>query len=156
MKLLIVISCLGSGGAQRQMVTLAKALKSREHDVEFFIYHPTIDFFCKTLEAAGITIHKHQKRANRFSFETVRALRHLIQTQAYDIALSALDAPNLYLILASMGLRKTRVIVSERSSYLQKHYYGHPFFYWLLQRSLQRSLQWSLQRSLQWSLPDIE
>ena len=38
MKILIVIDTLGSGGAQKLKVKLAKGLKKKGYEVEFFIY----------------------------------------------------------------------------------------------------------------------
>ena len=57
MHLLFVIDCLGSGGAQRQMVNLALGLIQRSHSVEFFVYYPHKDHFEGLLKAAGIQIH---------------------------------------------------------------------------------------------------
>lgn len=39
MKILCVIDCLGSGGAQRQLVNLATAFKEKGHEVSFLVYH---------------------------------------------------------------------------------------------------------------------
>ena len=38
MKILLLIDSLGSGGAQRQMVTLAALLKQRGQEVSFLLY----------------------------------------------------------------------------------------------------------------------
>jgi len=43
MKLLLLIPSLGSGGAERQLVTLAVLFKRKGLDVEFLIYRK--DFF---------------------------------------------------------------------------------------------------------------
>ena len=45
MRILCVIDSLGSGGAQRQMVSLAQGMVARSHEVEFFVYHPELDHF---------------------------------------------------------------------------------------------------------------
>ena len=55
MRITCVIDNLGSGGAQRQLVTLGIAFKRRGHDVRFLTYHKD-DFFAPMLEAANIEI----------------------------------------------------------------------------------------------------
>ena len=39
MKLLCVIDSIGSGGAQRQLVSIAKGIKAKGHCVSFLVYH---------------------------------------------------------------------------------------------------------------------
>jgi len=60
MKLLFVIDNLGSGGAQRQMINLARELKTRGHHVEFFVYYPH-DHYLPLLDEVGIPVHFHLK-----------------------------------------------------------------------------------------------
>lgn len=114
--LLFVIDSLGSGGAQRQMVTLARGLHQAGHRVEFFVYHAE-NFFLKELQAAGIPIHLHGKRY-RFSFGPVLALRALLRARSFDILLAFLDTPSLYAELASIGVAGPRLVVSERFMFL--------------------------------------
>ena len=45
MKILIVIDTLGSGGAQKLKVKLAKGLKKKGYEVEFFIYGSNYPFY---------------------------------------------------------------------------------------------------------------
>ena len=57
MKILLFIDNLNSGGAQRQLVTLAKLLKAQGENVEFLVYHD-LDFFEDNLRESGIIVHK--------------------------------------------------------------------------------------------------
>lgn len=115
MNLIFVIDNLGSGGAQRQMVTLAQGLKARGHQVEFFIYYLD-DHYRLLLDEADIPVHLHQK-SSRFSVAPLFALRRLISKNNFDLVLSFLDTPNFYAEIACIGLGKTKLVVSERFMY---------------------------------------
>jgi GalNAc-alpha-(1->4)-GalNAc-alpha-(1->3)-diNAcBac-PP-undecaprenol alpha-1,4-N-acetyl-D-galactosaminyltransferase len=120
MRLLFVIDCLGSGGAQRQMVNLSLGLRQRSHTVEFFVYYPEKDHFSPVLKEAGIQIHM-AKKSSRFSLSTIIALRNLIRRGHYDLILSFLPTPNFYTLLAGFSIwQHPPLVVSERSSDLGK------------------------------------
>lgn len=115
MNILLVIDNLGSGGAQRQIVNLACALSTRGHHIEFFVYYPQ-DHFRLILDKVGIPVHLNQK-LSRFSVMPIVALRRLIRQRRFDIILAFLDTPNFYAEISRIGLRKTKLVVSERSIY---------------------------------------
>ncbi len=117
MTLLFIIDHFGSGGAQRQMVNLAIGLKQSGHDVNFFIYYPEYNFYRPELEKNSIKIIDYFKKRQGFSLGVCNALRKLLKSNKYNIALAYLDSPGIYLLLAGIG-SKTKLIVSERSSYL--------------------------------------
>jgi glycosyltransferase involved in cell wall biosynthesis len=118
MKLLCVIDSLASGGAQRQMVSLACGLKARGHDVEILVYFPQYRFFRPDIDGAGVVVHEVDKGPG-ISLSVVRKLRELMQRQSYAAVISFLDAPNLYCELAKLlCLSSTLLIVSERCSRL--------------------------------------
>ena len=54
MKILIVIDTLGTGGAQRLKVELAKGLVKAGHSVEFFIYDDNYNFYETTLNSHNL------------------------------------------------------------------------------------------------------
>lgn len=114
LKFLFVIDNLSTGGAQRQMVTLALGLFNRGYQVEIFCYAPG-NLLAKPLEEAGIPIHWHLK-SSRFSVDVIVNLRKLIDRGRFDLVLAFLTTPNLYAILAGRMLNphKVPVIVSER------------------------------------------
>jgi GalNAc-alpha-(1->4)-GalNAc-alpha-(1->3)-diNAcBac-PP-undecaprenol alpha-1,4-N-acetyl-D-galactosaminyltransferase len=120
MRLLLVIDCLGSGGAQRQMVNLALALNDRGHDVVFFCYAEG-DLLAEPLRARGIPIVRHIKKS-RFSLDVVVHLYALIRGGHFDGVLAYLSTPSFY---ATVAARLTRsrpfVVVSERSSDQNAH-----------------------------------
>jgi glycosyltransferase involved in cell wall biosynthesis len=117
MKLLFVIDNLGSGGAQRQIVVLARGLKARGHECDFFTYY-SHSHYRPLLEEFDIPVHQKIK-TNRFSISPLISLYQLINQQHYDVAISFLDTPNLYSEIACISQSKTKVLVSERSVYPQ-------------------------------------
>jgi glycosyltransferase involved in cell wall biosynthesis len=114
-------------------VNLASGLTGRQHQVEFFVYYPQYDFFVPTLDKIGIPIHKWGKR-NRFSADVILALWRQIRKGDYDVVLSFLDTPNFYAELASFGMRRPVLVVSERNTYPA----GRPGFLQRLLKQLHR------------------
>lgn len=120
MKILCVIDSLGSGGAQRQMVYLAKGLKRLGYDVDIFLYYPQYKHFIAEVEQAGIRVIKFNGRKRRgFSLSVLLSLILALRTGVYGGAISFLESPNIYLELARVFSPRLNVIVSERSSYTQ-------------------------------------
>jgi glycosyltransferase involved in cell wall biosynthesis len=114
LKVLLVIDSLGSGGAQRQLVNLAKGLKSKGYCVEFLTYYPKINFFRHELVKAGVPIHDVNKK-KRFSLNVVAKLFSLIKSKRFSVIISFLDAPNFYCELAkALSISTVNLIVSER------------------------------------------
>lgn len=117
MKFLFVIDNLGSGGAQRQLVMLACALRRKGIEIDFFIYFPKNNFFQKELESMGINVSTSYKK-NRYSLRPTFALRRLIINNNYTSILSFLNTANFYSELATiLSFNKTPLYVSERSCY---------------------------------------
>lgn len=114
MRLLCVIDSLGSGGAQRQMVSLARGLVARQHDVEVFVYHPE-DCFRAALDEARIKVH-YKRKKSRFSLGPLLALRKLVRAGGFDAVLAFLETPCVYAEWACFGLSDVRLVVGERSS----------------------------------------
>ena len=113
MKVLCVIDNLNTGGAQRQIINLARGLRHRGHDVSIFGYAPG-DMLAHYLEKEGIPVHIQLKKS-RFSLDILRGLRSHIDHERFQAVVSFLNTPNFYAILSSF-LSRTRpaVIVSER------------------------------------------
>lgn len=116
MKILCIIDHFGSGGAQRQMVNLARGLKQHGHEVEFFIYFPQYSFFRKQIEECGIPIHEFYK-GRGFSLRLIKKLNVLIRNKRYEIVISFLINPNIYAELSFIFSTSSKLVVSERSSH---------------------------------------
>lgn len=112
MKILFLIDSLGSGGAQRQIVTLSKMLKDIGYNVSVLCY-TYANFFAEYLEEADIPIHC----VNKSNYiERIFSVRRFIRRGNYDAVISFLDVPNFLNCFAAIGGRSWKVITSERSA----------------------------------------
>src|SRR4051794_21257220 len=94
MRILLVIDHLGSGGAQRQIASLALGLSARGHSIEVFAYYPD-NFFKELLLAENIRIHFQPKRS-RFDLRVFFGLARQMRRGQYDAVLAYLDTPIFY------------------------------------------------------------
>lgn len=112
MKILCIIDSLRSGGAQRQLVNLAKGFKERGHEVSFLVYHPH-DFYNDELEHSDIKITcilepSYIKRLIR--------MRRFIRKGNFDSVLSFLEAANFIATVSGFPYRRWKLVVGERSA----------------------------------------
>jgi glycosyltransferase involved in cell wall biosynthesis len=119
MRIVLAISSLGGGGAERVMTLLAGALAARDHEVWLVtLTHCDDDFFPVDSRVRrlglGLTgdspnvLHGLCANARR-----VRALRHAVSTIDPHAVLSFVTSMNVLMLLACIGLR-VRMIISER------------------------------------------
>ena len=114
MKILFVIDNLGSGGAQRQMVTLASGLKQKGYEVAIFTYFPQ-NFFEKALSDSSIPVINEPKN-DKLGLNIFYKLSRIIKEGKYDIGIAYLKAPNIYLsIAAKLSGTPIKIITSERT-----------------------------------------
>ena len=112
MRVLFVISGLGLGGAERQIVLLSRELARLGHDVS--VYTLTRETArVDELAGANVSVTVDQKR-RRLDYRVVRRLRHHIRDWHPDIVHGFLYDGNLYARLAAFGSRLP-VLGSERS-----------------------------------------
>lgn len=112
---LLFIDSLGSGGAQRQLLTLACELRERGYKVSVAVYHKE-NFFEDEIGSCEINLYR-LKKSNGFSVSLLANLLTLIRELKPTVVISFLEAPNIYAALAKLispGLFK--LIVSERNS----------------------------------------
>lgn len=115
-KILCFIDNLGSGGAQRQLVTIAKIFKSKNHDVSFLIYGSSY-FFLEELKFNQIYVHEC-KTKNYIS--RIFKIRNHIRKNNYDVVISFLETPSFLNNFSAIGGKGWKVITSERSSKTHK------------------------------------
>ena len=60
MRILLFISSLGSGGAERQLVNLGVLFKEKGYDVDFLVYYED-DFYKHILDNHNIKVNKINK-----------------------------------------------------------------------------------------------
>lgn len=111
-KILFVIDSLVSGGAQRQMVELAKGFKERGHEVIFITYHE-INFFKPQLEKEAILV-KTIEEPNYI--KRLFKMRKAIRNEKPDAVLAFLQASSFIATFAGFPYRKWRLVVGERNA----------------------------------------
>ena len=124
MKILLVIDSLGSGGAQRQITSLACGLKKRGHQVEIFNYYPNHNFYRPIIEKTKIKIIDVFGKKRGFSPKVLYQLILTLRKGKYDLALSFLNSPSFYLELSHFLSPLTIKVVSERNSILDFRWRG--------------------------------
>ena len=112
MKILCFIDSLGSGGAQRQLVTLAIGLKRRGHQVRFLIYHQN-NHFLPLLEADDIAC---QVIPPCSYVQRIFTIRKILRGGWQDVVLAFLEAPSFYAELARTPKQRWGLVVGERSA----------------------------------------
>lgn len=112
MNFLLFIDSLGSGGAQRQCVTLAKMLKEQNHNVAVLCYSKET-FFAAHLEGIGVPI--HWKIENNY-LKRIFRIRRFIRRGKYDAVISYMDVPNFLNCFSAVGGKSWKVITGERSA----------------------------------------
>lgn len=112
MKILFLIDNLGSGGAQRQVATLASLLQERGNEVTVATYFKQ-DFFVSELQSRNVSI----VCINRNNYVTrTLAIRKYIRNGKFDAVISFLNNPDFMNCFAALGGKKWKVITSERSA----------------------------------------
>ena len=114
MKILCFVDELGSGGAQRQLVTMAKGFQKRGHELQFLIYHPG-GHFLPELQEANIATDCMPDSGHLQRFIKIR---RFLRRGKQEVVLAFLEAPSLYAELAGLPNRNWALVVGERS--------GHP------------------------------
>jgi glycosyltransferase involved in cell wall biosynthesis len=112
MKIVMLTESLASGGAERQMCTLAGEFKRRGHQVCVATCRRD-DFCLPLLEREGIA---HRLTGGHGKLSWVISVRRFLRTFGQDVVLAFLPGPSAYAELASLPKRTWGLVVSERSS----------------------------------------
>lgn len=112
MRILLFIDSLGSGGAQRQLVNLAIAFKSKGFDVSFLTYN-NLDFYSKLLSNHNIPI---TTLTCGGALSRIIKCRRFIRRGCFDAVISFLETPSFISEMASIPFRKWKLIIGERSA----------------------------------------
>lgn len=112
MKILLLISSLGSGGAERQLVSLAVLFKERGLDVEFLVYHND-NFYKNILDDNKIKINT---ASTKLKLSRIFKIRHFIRKSKYDIVISFLEINNFLASFSAIGGKRWKLITTELSS----------------------------------------
>ncbi|MDR1911049.1 MAG: glycosyltransferase, partial [Helicobacteraceae bacterium] len=121
-KIVFFSSALTRGGAERQLVALAKELKKRRRKIVVVAYDRGV--FDNELTAAGVEIYYANRRGVfgilGFLFRAAKLLRSLKPTIVY----SFLGTPNIYAVLFKPFLRGVKIVWGIRASNIDAKSYG--------------------------------
>lgn len=112
LNILCFIDSLGSGGAQRQLVELAKGFKEKGHSVSFLVYHHE-PFFLP--ELVNFNIPYSCIEEDNYLKRIIK-IRRFIRNGNYDAVLSFLEAANFIATISGFPFRKWKLVVGERSA----------------------------------------
>ncbi len=122
MKILFVISSLTLGGAERQLVELAKSLRGRGHHVAVAISYSGFPLETE-LASSGVELIDLRKGGRLDLIGYLGRLLSLIKKQQPDVLHSYLTVPNLATALASLIFRHVPVVWGVRASDMQMEHY---------------------------------
>lgn len=123
-RILFLSPNLGSGGAERQIVTVASLFKGKGYDVEFLCYADG-DFYAHILNDKGIKISWLDVQVK--SFVGIVKIFNFICKGCFDVVVSFLDLPNFFNVIMSLSLKGKRwkIITGERSSAIAEFFNGY-------------------------------
>lgn len=111
-RILFIARNLNSGGAERQMVSLASLLKDKGYDVSFVCFEKG-DFFVSVLNQKCISVNWLIRKS---IFGRLFSYRKFIRKGKFDVVISFLETPNILNCFAALGNHSWRVITGERSA----------------------------------------
>lgn len=121
MRISLVISSLGSGGAERVLTGIANFLQEKGHDITLITYlAATSDYYILNPEINRVRLDcgansKSIIQGSFNAFKRVEVLRHAILGSKPDRVISFIDRCNVLTLLACVGTN-IPVIVSERTN----------------------------------------
>ena len=113
MKIILFTDSLGAGGAQRQLVGLAKLLKDTGYSVMVLTYHKD-EFYLPFLKDNNIK-YDLLKNASGALKRIVKVCRYIKKIKP-DVLISYQEVPSLIACLAKICNPKVKLIVSERNT----------------------------------------
>lgn len=141
-RLILLARKLDQGGAERQILTLAKAMKAKGSDVHVLLFYKG-GVFDYELVAAGVPTHFVGKRGRwdifGFFVRIITIMRKLQPTTIY----SFLDLPNILAALIIPFVGRPRLVWGIRAAGMEMHHYDWIF---RLISKLETALAW---------LPDV-
>lgn len=134
-KLVFLIRSLHLGGAERQLVTLAKSLHARGRPVCVVLFYNE-GVLRKDLDAAGVPVFAANKK-HRWDFGGfLKRMIHILRTEQPDVLHAYLTTSNILAALLKPLLPKVRIVWGIRASNMNLDYYDRfvRFTNWLESR----------------------
>ena len=113
MRITLFTDSLGAGGAQRQLVGLAKLLKEAGEEVTVLTYHKD-EFYAPFLKESGVkyVLLENSEKALARIVSVIKYVRH----ENTDVLISYQEVPSLIACLAKISYPKIKLVVSERNT----------------------------------------
>lgn len=122
MRILHVITSLGTGGAERLMVDLLPRLRDLGNDVSLLLFDGTRTAFYDELEQSGIKISSLSQGGNVYDIRYIDKLRKILPQ--YDIVHTHNTACQYFVSLARRLSRcKTRIVTTEHNTFNRRREY---------------------------------
>lgn len=121
-RILFLIRSFGRGGAQRQLVALATALRLSGWNVSAACFYAG-DAFQRELEQAGVPVIDLRKRGRWDIAGFLWRLWRTFRKSDADIVHGYLTVGNLLALLAKLAHRRTRVVWGVRSAFMDRARY---------------------------------
>ena len=122
LRIVFLIRSLGYGGAERQLVVLAAALRARGHAVSVLTFYPNGEL-APELRAADVRVRSLEKRG-RWDIATFLARLHrALREEAPDVLHSYLVVPNIVAAAIRPAVPGVRVVWGVRASNMDLSHY---------------------------------
>jgi glycosyltransferase involved in cell wall biosynthesis len=115
MRLFFISRTLGSAGAERQLVNLARGLNQNGHDVVVGVFYPWLTLE-GDLRQSGIRVIPLLKQGRWDVFTPLRKMISIVNREATDIVLGYLTGPNMLATLLKPFFPKLKIIWGMRDS----------------------------------------
>lgn len=122
MKVMFLIRSLGYGGAERQLVVLAKGLKQRGHDINVAVFYPN-GALQQDLELEGIPVHVLEKQHRWDVFSFIWKLHRLVKTLDPDVLHGYMVISSLLTIILKLLGSNQNMVWGVRCSDMDRNRY---------------------------------
>jgi len=111
-KVIFFIDSLGSGGAQRQVVNVARLLKKAGYDVSVLVYY-NMPFYKPMLDENDIPVTLIETKSN---ISRMFGIRKYLNQSGADAVIAFLETPCFISCFSKIGHKKWKLITTERSA----------------------------------------
>ena len=115
MKIVFLARTLNQGGAQRQLVALARGLKERHHSVHVIVFYAN-GFFENELSTSGIDVRVLNRRGRWNVMSLWRQMVRIVRELNPDILHGYLETPNVCAALLRRSIPQAKVVFGIRAS----------------------------------------
>ena len=122
LRIAFLIRSLGYGGAERQLVVLASALRARGHTVSVLTFYPGGELEPE-LRNAGVRVRSLEKRGRWDIATFLASLRRALREESPDVLHSYLVVPNIVAATIRPLFPGARVVWGERASNMDLSHY---------------------------------